>query len=37
METVAESGLSSGAQGWQWEGGRPAIVSDWVLGKAPSD
>ena len=36
METVAESGLPSGAQGWQWEG-EPAIASDWVPGKASSD
>ena len=36
MDTVAESGLPSGAQGWQWVGG-PAIASDWVPGKASSD
>ena len=36
METVAEGGLPSGAQGWQWEG-EPAIASDWEPGKASSD
>ena len=36
METVAESGLPSGAQGSQGERG-PAIASDWVPGKASSD